>query len=77
MKQECYFLMVFTNEIIYSLFSAMTAYAWETNWTFTNGENRVHLVNTHIKLGINSIKNEKPDMDSDIARTAARLHCFS
>ena len=39
-------LRVFTNEVIQSVFSAMTIYAWDTNWAFTNGETRVQLVST-------------------------------
>lgn len=50
---------------------------WDTNWVFTNGETRVHLVRTLDKVLFWLKKNEGPDTRSKIAHNVTRNTFFS
>ena len=50
---------------------------WDTNWAFTNGESRVHLVRTLDKVLFWLKKNEGPDTRSKIAHNVTRNTFFS
>lgn len=71
MKQECYSLMVFTNEIIYSLLSAMTVYAWSLIGRLPIAKIVFTWSTLSTKLSLNSIKNETGHTQR-IARDIAR-----
>ena len=50
---------------------------WDTNWAFTNGETRFHLVRTLDKVLFWIKKNEGPDTRSKIAHNVTRNTFFS